>query len=218
MSDNVCDNKDILQSAVIGPGVSQQPPSGDNAQQACIADHIIRERAWRIHQRFPARPALQNWVAAESEYYNPIPSSELREIEKDIRGFIDNENKLTNNRIQWFLTINGFLITSIALYTGTFPKAWFTLIVSMAGLVIASSFWMSVRLGNSAVERLSLLWSDYRSKAEPGYHEIGVFGSSASSWVIRGRLLPWVALPWIFAGLWILSCAVSLHFVVHPPN
>jgi hypothetical protein len=216
MRDNVCDNKDILQSAIIGPNVSQQLPAGESANEAWKADRIIRERAHELYRRFPTRTALQNWIAAESEYYDPIPSSELREIEKSIRGFIENENILTNNRIQWFLTINGFLITSVALYTGAFPKAWFTIFVSLAGLVIAYSFWISIQLGNGAAERLSLLWKAYRSKAEPGYHEIGVLGATASSWVIQWRLLPWVSLPWIFGFLWSVSIGVSIYFAIHP--
>jgi hypothetical protein len=37
-------------------------------------------------------------------------------IEKQIADMIQHENELTNHRIQWFLTLQGFLFTSVALY------------------------------------------------------------------------------------------------------
>lgn len=140
-----------------------------------------------------------------------IDAGEAREIEKAIRAMVEHENLLMNNRIQWFLTINGFLITAIFLSSRLAEKSILITLMALVGLAISLSFWLSLSTGRKAVGRLLSLWKDYRLRAIPTFNETGVIGSRLlDGW---NYLAPWWALPPVLAVFWLI---VMLHSTLAP--
>jgi hypothetical protein len=130
-----------------------------------------------------------------------ISTDEAREIEKSIRAMIEHENTLMNNRIQWFLTITGFLITAIFLSSRIAENSIFITLMALVGMAISLSFWLSLSTGRKAVGRLLALWNAYRVRAVPSFNETGVIGSRLiGGW---NYLAPWWALPPILLIFWL---------------
>jgi hypothetical protein len=114
---------------------------------------------------------------------------------------------LLNHRIQWFLIINGFLLTATAsLKTKPSDDTFVMLIIlAVVGLLVCISFSFSLGIGRRGVGRLANMWQHYRdlfyrSEAPTGCHQIGVLGWRANEWASRAA--PWYALPIIFAAVW----------------
>lgn len=137
-----------------------------------------------------------------------INDAHLKQIENTIRSMIEHENTLMNYRIQWFLTITGFLITAVFLASGYVPS-FLVAILSVLGFIVSLSFGLSLKIGRKAVLNLKGQWEYYKGFAPPGFPEIGVVGSSASKgW---NRLAPWSLLPPVLACFWLLIAFASWH-------
>jgi len=171
----------------------------DHRKKVCeIAESLASRRKYASN--------LDNWQAAEAKL-RELDDKELREIEGTLRRMIEHENTLMNNRIQWFLTITGFLITSIFLVSGFIAGGLPIVLLSLLGFIVSLSFWLSLRIGGEAVIRLSRRWSDYKRRASPSFNEIGVLGSNATSqW---NRLAPWSLLPPVLAFFWLVMFTAS---------
>jgi hypothetical protein len=173
-----------------------------------------------------AEPAISKWADGMFEPRD-LPGLEfsgdmdpsgvhlgIREIERTIRGMIEHENQLMHNRIQWFLTIIGFLITAIFLSSGFGAEGLPIVVLSAIGFLISLSFWLSLRVGLKAVENLVLLWDQYKhavSTAAPSPFLVGVLGSrlKGKKW---NRLMPWWILPPILMGFWIfMACLAGIE-------
>jgi hypothetical protein len=169
----------------------------------------IRRRANFYSKLHPAVTPDENWYAAERDVLKGMTSDDLKEIEGQIRGMIQHENDLLNHRIQWFLIINGFLLTATASLKAQ-PSGYTLLmliILAIVGFLICISFWFSLGIGRGGVGRLADMWEHYRDlyyrHEEPtGCHQIGVLGWRSTKWATRAA--PWYALPIIFGIAWIL--------------
>ena len=181
----------------------------------------IKKRAYFYSKLNPAAIQEKNWYAAERDILKGITSDDLKEIEGRIRIMIQHENELLNHRIQWFLIINGFLLTataSLKVQSSSDPKLML-IILAIVGLSICISFWFSLGIGRCGVGRLADMWEHYRDlyyrHEEPtGCHQIGVLGWRSSK--LAEVFSPWYALPWIFGGVWIVLLGVN--FFVSAPN
>ena len=155
----------------------------------------------------------ENWCAAERDVLKGITSDDLKEIEGRIRGMIQHENDLLNHRIQWFLIINGFLLTATASLKAqpSSDTLLMLIILAIVGFLICVSFWFSLGIGRRGVGRLADMWEHYyglyyRQEEPTGCHQIGVLGWRFNEWATR--VAPWYALPIIFGIVWIvLLCA-----------
>jgi hypothetical protein len=136
---------------------------------------------------------------------------ELRVIEKQIASMIQHENELTNHRIQWFLTLQGFLFTSVALYGDQPGRNLFGYLIGIMGIGVCISFGVALRAGQKGFDNLVERWHKAYEAHRRDYYQAGVAGYiSMNKW--ENRLVPWVALPWILGFGWILICIfVFLH-------
>jgi hypothetical protein len=157
----------------------------------------------------------ENWYAAERDVLRGITSDDLKEIEGRIRGMIQHENDLLNHRIQWFLIINGFLLTATASLKAqpSSDTLLMLIILAIVGFLICVSFWFSLGIGRRGVGQLADMWEHYRDlfyrHEEPtGCHQIGVLGWRSNKWATRAA--PWYALPIIFGIVWILLLSANI--------
>lgn len=127
---------------------------------------------------------------------------DLRKIEMQISNMIQHENELLNHRIQWFLTLNGFLFTAVALYGNQPGRNWFGWTLAGVGLLVCFSFSVGLRIGGQGFKRLVGRWREVKSKHADGFVEIGVYGHLANGF-LESHYAPWKALPILMAIGWI---------------
>ncbi|HWY88241.1 MAG TPA: hypothetical protein VNX28_16135 [Gemmataceae bacterium] len=133
---------------------------------------------------------------------SPITPQELRELEREIRSVIQHDNELTNHRIQWFLTISGFLFTAVALYGNQPGRNWFGTAVGIIGLLTCVSFEVALKIGRNAWIRMTNLWDEYRARCKDPFIEVGVYGYKATD--REGLFAPWRWLPHFVGFGWLL--------------
>ncbi len=133
---------------------------------------------------------------------SPITPQELRELEREIRSVIQHDNVLTNHRIQWFLTISGFLFTAVALYGNQPHRNWFGTAVAIIGLFTCVSFDVALKIGRNAWLRMTNLWTEYRGRCKDHFVEIGVYGYHATD--RESVFAPWRRLPHFVGVGWVL--------------
>jgi hypothetical protein len=167
-----------------------------------LDNHRVRTEklARQLQDQRPWANAASNWNDACAQLREMDPG-EAREIEKAIRSMIEHENTLMNNRIQWFLTITGFIITSLFLSSRIGTGGLLVVFLATLGFVVSISFWLSLRIGGEAVQSLINRWEGYRTRAVPYFNEVGVIGS------LLGRnplslLVPWRVLPPVLIVFW----------------
>jgi len=154
--------------------------------------------------------------------YSSIPPrikpEELRKIEAQIAEMIQHENEILNHRIQWFLTLNGFLFTAVALYGNQPGRNWFGTALTIVGLLVCYSFGIGLQIGGRGFRRLVDVWLDLHSKCQEDFHDVGVYGHLANGFQER-NLAPWRALPYLMAIGWILVAVFVWFFPgEHPPG
>lgn len=158
------------------------------------------------HSHFPDKRGLYEKLAMR-DVDERFTSKDLKEIEGQIRGMIEHENDLLNHRIQWFLIINGFLLTATAtLKTKQLDDGKLILIaIAAIGILVCVSFWFSLGIGMKGVGRLAKTWEYYvelfAEKSSDGCHHIGVIGWWAKE--KASKVSAWFILPIIFALVWI---------------
>ena len=169
----------------------------------------IRRRASFYSKLHPAITPDENWYAAERDVLKGMSSDDLQEIEGRIRGMIQHENDLLNHRVQWFLIINGFLLSATASLKAqpSGDTLLMLIVLGVVGFLVCISFWFSLGIGRGGVGRLADMWEHYRDiyyrhEEHAGCHQIGVLGWRSTKWATRAA--PWYALPIIFGIVWIL--------------
>jgi hypothetical protein len=186
----------------------------DNWLKAEKLTEDIEKRAYFYHRLNPRSTKVQNWLAAERDIMQGITSQELESIEHRIRTMIQHENDLLNHRIQWLLTINGFLLAATGAIIGK-QGAEVALLIDVfasVGIAICFSFYFSLGIGRKGVGRLADMWEHYRKlfyqNDEPsGCHQIGVLGWRSNP--VASKLAPWHSLPFIFSLAWLSVLALT---------
>lgn len=141
-----------------------------------------------------------------------ISTEELRTIEMQISNMIQHENELLNHRIQWFLTLNGFLFTAVALYGNQPGRDLFGWILAGVGLLVCFSFFIGLRIGGRGFKRLVRKWKEIKNIHSDGFVEIGVYGHLANGF-LENNCAPWRALPVLMSAGWI---AVAIFVWQYP--
>jgi hypothetical protein len=178
-----------------------------NKEWATKAWPDIERRAYFYSQLNPSATKEENWHYAECDILKGITSDELMDVEGRIRSMIQHENDLLNHRIQWFLIINGFLLTATLKSKQIEVTKFMLIIISIVGSLVCFSFWFSLGIGRRGVGRLADMWEHYRDlyyrhEQPDGCHQIGVLGWRSTWWASKAA--PWFALPIIFSAVWIL--------------
>ena len=190
------------------------PSDVDNWKKAEMLAKDIEKRACFYHRLNPRSTKIQNWLAAERDIIQGITSQELESIEHRIRTMIQHENDLLNHRIQWLLTINGFLLAATGAIIGKQGPEVALLIDVFAsvGIAVCFSFYFSLGIGRKGVGRLADTWEHYRKlfyqNDEPsGCHQIGVLGWRSNP--VASKLAPWYSLPFVFGVAWFSVLALT---------
>jgi hypothetical protein len=142
---------------------------------------------------------------------------DLRRIEMQISNMVQHENELLNHRIQWFLTLNGFLFTAVALYGNQPGRNWFGWTMAGIGLLVCYSFSVGLRIGGQGFKRLVAKWKEIRNNHSDGFVEIGVYGHLADGF-IENHFAPWRALPVLMATGWIVVAIFVWHYPGQNPT
>src|SRR5208337_1215000 len=103
-------------------------------------------------------------------------------------------------RIQWFLTINGFLFTAVAVFGNQPGRDHFGYVLGAVGLLVCVSFGHVLKLGSKGWTRLADLWEKLRHRATSDFVEIGVYGHRSRG--VWSKFGPWFLLPYIMAAGW----------------
>lgn len=123
-----------------------------------------------------------------------------------VRAMIQHENELRNNRIVWFITIEGLLFAALGF-------AWkdahqLIYILCLLGLATAVSSSRELKLSSLGVNHLKNWWRAWLHQHEhhtytgPPVIGLDLEGLSASPWGLKLR--PARMLPWLFVGAWVL--------------
>lgn len=132
----------------------------------------------------------------------PARFRDLRHIEQHIARMIQHENELLNHRIQWFLTIQGFLFTAVALFGNNPGRRFFGLCIAITGIAVCLSFGMALQIGRKGFGSLVEQWKNAVKGHEQRFFQAGVFGYLAGErW--ETFLAPWRILPYIISFAWI---------------
>ena len=136
-----------------------------------------------------------------------------------VRAMIQHENELRNNRIIWFITIEGLLFASLGFAWKDAQQLIY--ILCLLGLATAISSSRELKLSSMGITHLKNWWHTWLQQHEPEVY-VGppVIGLNLEGRA-KGRgewgfiLRPAKSLPWLFAGAWILLCLLRL---LSPPK
>ena len=117
-----------------------------------------------------------------------------------IRGMIEQENKLLNDRINWLVSIQGLLFAGLSFSWDKKDAGGLVFTFTFLGIVVAFSAYSSFPFYSKASKDLINWWDKYKPSDYDGPDVVG-FRSSKSGllWFLR----PWRALPFIFIIGWV---------------
>jgi hypothetical protein len=118
---------------------------------------------------------------------------------------LEREDQLVNSRMTWYLTIQGFIVASVALsFTGKFESHPYlqipaTILLSTLGIAISAVVFISVGRARENKMKIGKMWGKVcRPEAKLFPDPRG----EPTSWV--GNLTPGLAVPVIFVAFWIM--------------
>jgi len=122
------------------------------------------------------------------------PASEVADI---IRTMIRHEDDIVNQRMTWFLTIQGLLFAALAFAWG--KGTVLGIVLGVVGIAICASSYTALNVGPNAVRKLVEWWSEHKPSDYKGPDVIG----DRLEWSRLARLTwPWSAIPWTFGLAW----------------
>ncbi len=136
----------------------------------------------------------------ETEWASPT-TDQLDKWAGIYRSMIDRENELQNQRLTWYLTIQGFFLGALAFaWDKDDTKILIFLFVGL-GAIISIMFWEGLHVSKRAQQGLKEEWDKYRSLV-PSYRgpDIVAYRSPRGSMLKYFR--PWRSLPLVFIVAW----------------
>lgn len=127
-------------------------------------------------------------------------SQRKHDVANIIRAMIVHEDDLVNQRMTWFLTIQGLLFAAMAFAWGKDGVLIWGVLAPL-GIAISVSFHFTLNLGPAAVTELRESWDKYKGE----YDGPDIVGKRVSRKV--NIIWPWQSLPicvstaWIAAGI-----------------
>ncbi len=126
-----------------------------------------------------------------------------------IRGMINHEDQLVNQRLTWMWTLQALLFAAVSFNREENP--FFSIVISILGIVSSASIGYQMRRGDIAIMALRKLSAEHKEKLPKGCRLAPVIGveevNRSKKW-----LLPNYLLPWVFAVAWILIMIQSIFF------
>jgi hypothetical protein len=131
-----------------------------------------------------------------------------------LRQMIQHEDDLRNQRLGYFLTLNGFLFASLGLAWHAGDGRAIVVVLGIAGSLISVSAYASMVLSNRAIRYLrkrdpASLDPEFVPTAGVGHDgeiasiPVAISGSLVKQgWVLK-HLQPWILLPVVLGGSWI---------------
>ena len=116
---------------------------------------------------------------------------------------LDREDQLTNSRMTWYLTIQGFIVASVALaFTGNFGSRPYLqspaiVLLSILGIAISAAVYIAVRRARNNKKKVGSFWKETDSEAAKFPDPRG----DTSRWSI---LTPGQTVPIMFVIFWIV--------------
>lgn len=134
-----------------------------------------------------------------NEEADPVSYEEAFEWIAVIRGMIEHENALINQRMTWMWTLQGLLLTAAGVLWETFDDLF--LAVAAAGLLSCISIGYSLARGDRAIRDLLAQAKAYRAEhpAAAGLPPTIGIRTKGLRW-----LLPQICLSWAFGLLWVV--------------
>jgi hypothetical protein len=136
-----------------------------------------------------------------------LSKEEYTDYEEKMRDAIHKENELLNFRIQWLLTIQGFLFTALAISGQNQNRIWFGRCAASVGLFTCISFGFALYVGRKAFGAYLDRWNKIDALRPDDAQQIGVIGYLAGRWLVP--FLPWRSLP-VGLGLFWIVYAIAL--------
>lgn len=159
-----------------------------------------------------------------------MSDSKLRALYNIYRGRIEHEDSLVNQRTSWFITLQSFLFTSVALSLSRVSDLFFAKfisILSLVGISISITTIVSVLAAHRAISAVVVKWKDEilvnRDESElfkddfldlPTIAGTGLGFLAISRGKISSFLVPFIIIvAWILllVLIWIDACDLSLN-------
>ncbi|MEL7360305.1 MAG: hypothetical protein AAFN40_27715 [Cyanobacteria bacterium J06560_6] len=139
-----------------------------------------------------------------------VSNVEIKEDAAVIRSLIDAENRMTNDRINWLITIQGLFFAALSFAWDKADAHGLIVVISFLGIAVSLAAWTSLILANQARAELVKWWTQKYEKCED-YEEvppvIGIksFAENQETLFdnIKRALRPWRSLPLLFIAAWI---------------
>ena len=127
---------------------------------------------------------------------------------------LEREDRLTNSRMTWYLTIQGFIIAAIALtFTGKFEfdeqlRTPAIIALSALGIEISIVVFISVRRARSAKRDIGRQWNTWLSNAAPNVAASCPSPMGNSSW--WAHVTPGQSVPCILVVFWLVVIGAAI--------
>jgi len=136
----------------------------------------------------------------------------LSEFTQFIRGKVEHEDALRNNRMMWFVLIEGLLFAGLGALLK--EKAILVSVLSGVGVLVSFSFAVLFFYGEVAMDNIKENWKEYcaNNNCDVRIPVIGLDhlalreAGSLKKWLHSSLhlFLPWRFLPWVFGVTWAL--------------
>jgi hypothetical protein len=176
-----------------------------------------------LKRKRPQTPAEGNTRSKQEP--EPVLSSSGRQI---LRSMVQHEDDLRNQRLGYFLTLNGFLFAALAFAWKTHHAVWLVGTIAIMGMLIAISARASMRLSSSAIRYLrtrgpvelppgkTIPATDVELALEALSIPVSLSkrhieaAEQPESSGLSGLLQPWSALPIILLGAWLATLGLGI--------
>lgn len=123
-----------------------------------------------------------------------------------IRSMIECENRMTNDRVTWLVTIQGLLFAALGFAWDKQDTRWLITALALLGATVSLSAWTSLMISNQARRDLVRWWDANKPAA---YQGPDVIGTRAFTPGWERLMRPWRSLPFIFIAGWTLVLILS---------
>jgi hypothetical protein len=125
-----------------------------------------------------------------------------------LRGLIQHENDVTNQRTTWLLVSQGIFFAAAS----AFAKIhWFpTTVVGIVGIVLAISIGRSLQNSFEARQYLKGKWRERLASRGYQWEDFPPLDGGVPGVRVIRRLFPWTVIPWTFVIAWVLLLAFFL--------
>lgn len=127
-----------------------------------------------------------------------------------VRSMIYHEDQLRNERLGWFLTLNGLLFAGLSFAWSARDAAWLVAVVGAVGVCVAITALAAMWISDHAISRLRT-WADkYDNGKDPSLPPIVGLRGDDVPWYVH-LIAPWTALPWVFLIAWPILIVIRVR-------